>query len=50
MEHDNKDKETRSKIKPITNITPGNLLMLYTLGYVIKKKSDFYAKEITENT
>lgn len=46
----NSDMETRIKIKPITNITPGNLLLLYTLGYMIRKNGSAYAAEIIERT
>lgn len=34
--------------KKITKITPGNLLELFTLGYIMKKGSEVYLKEVLD--
>lgn len=34
--------------KKITKITPGNLLELFTLGYIMKKDSEVYFKEVLD--
>jgi len=34
--------------KKITKVTPGNLLELFTLGYIMKKNSEVYFKEVLD--
>lgn len=34
--------------KKITKITPGNLLELFTLGYIMKQNSEVYFKEVLD--
>ena len=49
-EANNKNVKDQTLKEKLDKVTPGNLLAMYTLGYLIKKDSEIYPQEILDET